>query len=297
MFTLPALPMIATRYFLSSGRESDRRLFAAAIARGSRCPRRADHTVWGGALVMRLCWAVITGHDAGLAGSWRSVLVEPILVICSSWSGSRRWRRWPGMRRRHGAARAGLCWQPGRRESASRRWWEHSSVTCRRCAGPGACDRLFTSRPLRPLFDVASRLAGSCWICAGPGLAAKSCSPRCCARSASRGRWTWWSWRTFTGPTWPPSICCGLSAGASRPPACCSLPPTGTRIWPRGTRCGRRLASLPGALHSAGRAGPRCASAPPGQLRSHDLVGHDRPHGPPGVQSIVNACGKLRLDG
>ena len=43
----------------------------------------------------------------------------------------------------------------------------------------GACDGLFTPRPLGPLFDSLTGSAGSCWICAVPALPAMSCSVRC----------------------------------------------------------------------------------------------------------------------
>ena len=52
----------------------------------------------------------------------------------------------------------------------------------------GACDGLFTPRPLGPLLDLASRWAGSWKSSAGPALPVRICSALCCARSASRAR-------------------------------------------------------------------------------------------------------------
>ena len=80
----------------------------------------------------------------------------------------------------------------------------------------GACDGLFTPRPLGPLFDIAAKLGGRAARAVPGGRSrARSCSAPCCARSASRMRCTWWWWRTSTGPTRPPSTCCGSSAAAS----------------------------------------------------------------------------------
>ncbi len=65
----------------------------------------------------------------------------------------------------------------------------------------GACDGLFTPQPLGPLFDVAGQLGGELdelcragaaredlfrMSCAGPARPVRTCSARCCARSASR---------------------------------------------------------------------------------------------------------------
>jgi predicted ATPase len=50
----------------------------------------------------------------------------------------------------------------------------------------GACDGLFTPRPLGPLFDWAGQLAGSWKLCAGPVRPARTCSALCYVRSASR---------------------------------------------------------------------------------------------------------------
>ncbi len=56
---------------------------------------------------------------------------------------------------------AGWCSSPGRRGSASRRWSSSCSVICRtRRWFWGACDGLFTPRPLGPLFDIAAKLGG-----------------------------------------------------------------------------------------------------------------------------------------
>jgi len=44
----------------------------------------------------------------------------------------------------------------------------------------GACDGLFTPRPLGPLFDIAERLGGELRDRCGPAPRATSCSPRCC---------------------------------------------------------------------------------------------------------------------
>jgi hypothetical protein len=48
----------------------------------------------------------------------------------------------------------------GRRASASRRWLSTCSAACREPSGAGACDGLFTPRPLGPLLDIASTLGG-----------------------------------------------------------------------------------------------------------------------------------------
>ena len=56
---------------------------------------------------------------------------------------------------------AGWCSSPGRRASASRRWSSSCSATCRDASWFwGACDGLFTPRPLGPLFDIAAKLGG-----------------------------------------------------------------------------------------------------------------------------------------
>ena len=80
----------------------------------------------------------------------------------------------------------------------------------------GACDGLFTPRPLGPLFDIADSSAASCCeLLPEPAPRATSCSRRCCARSTRRRRLTSSSSRTCTGPTRRRSTCCGSSAGAS----------------------------------------------------------------------------------
>ena len=49
----------------------------------------------------------------------------------------------------------------------------------------GMCDGLFTPRPLGPLFDLADQLGGGLLErCAAGAAAARSCSARCCGRSA-----------------------------------------------------------------------------------------------------------------
>ena len=56
---------------------------------------------------------------------------------------------------------AGWCSSPGRRASASRRWSSRCSAICPRPGWFwGACDGLFTPRPLGPLFDIAAKLGG-----------------------------------------------------------------------------------------------------------------------------------------
>src|SRR5690348_13502711 len=52
----------------------------------------------------------------------------------------------------------------------------------------GACDGLFTPRPLGPLYDLADQLAASCRSCAPAGPAGMTSSAPCCARSAGRVR-------------------------------------------------------------------------------------------------------------
>ena len=81
----------------------------------------------------------------------------------------------------------------------------------------GACDGLFTPRPLGPLFDIAGTLGGELLeLCrsAAPRdelfsalLRQVSCAPGTSCTS--------WSSRTSTGPTRPPSTCCASSAGGS----------------------------------------------------------------------------------
>ena len=46
----------------------------------------------------------------------------------------------------------------------------------------GACDGLFTPRPLGPLLDLADQWAGSWKSSAGPVLPVRICSAPCCAR-------------------------------------------------------------------------------------------------------------------
>ena len=46
----------------------------------------------------------------------------------------------------------------------------------------GACDGLFTPRPLGPLFDVAAQLGGPLAELCRAGAAATSSSARCCGR-------------------------------------------------------------------------------------------------------------------
>ena len=46
----------------------------------------------------------------------------------------------------------------------------------------GACDGLFTPRPLGPLFDVAAQLGGPLEELCRAGPAAMSSSARCCGR-------------------------------------------------------------------------------------------------------------------
>src|SRR5258707_7977911 len=46
----------------------------------------------------------------------------------------------------------------------------------------GACDGMFTPRPLGPLFDLAAQLGGELGDLCRAALPGTSSSPRCCAR-------------------------------------------------------------------------------------------------------------------
>ena len=50
----------------------------------------------------------------------------------------------------------------------------------------GACDGLFTPRPLGPLFDLASQLGGELDDLCQAARLARTCSVLCCARPATR---------------------------------------------------------------------------------------------------------------
>lgn len=52
----------------------------------------------------------------------------------------------------------------------------------------GACDGLFTPRPLGPLYDLADQLGGTLRELCAAAQAGRNCSARCSARSVSRGR-------------------------------------------------------------------------------------------------------------
>ena len=140
-------------------------------------------------------------------------------------------------------------------------------VTCRAGAGSrGACDGLFTPRPLGPLFDRAVQLAGSCWSLARARAGREALFAVPPRQPASRGMLHvvvvedvhWADEATldmlrFVGPR---------MKSAARP----GSPPTGTRIWPRGICCGWCLVSWPGSALPGGskrpRVGLRRAAAP-----------------------------------
>ena len=104
----------------------------------------------------------------------------------------------------------------------------------------GACEGLFTPRPLGPSSTSPARSAASCWSCAGPTLRAKNCSARCWVRPARRASCTCWWWRTSTGQTRPPSTCCASSAGQpARTPRSARLRPR-----PRSTCQPRRTPAM-----------------------------------------------------
>ena len=85
----------------------------------------------------------------------------------------------------------------------------------------GACDGLFTPRPLGPLFDLAGQLGGELLELCRAGAAREELFGALLRQVSEPGCWTWWSWRTSTGPTRRPSTCCGSSAGGSGTPRCC----------------------------------------------------------------------------
>ena len=87
----------------------------------------------------------------------------------------------------------------------------------------GACDGLFTPRPLGPLLDIADQLGGELLDLCRASAGRDELFVLCCARSANRGRWTWWLWRTSTGPMRRPLTCCGSWAGESGTLRCCCL--------------------------------------------------------------------------
>ena len=90
----------------------------------------------------------------------------------------------------------------------------------------------------------------------------------------------------------PPSTCCGSLADASRTPACCSLPRSGTRIWPRVIRCGRRWVSSGGrGLHQAGRAGAAVGGA---VRRLAGWAGCGRAVPADGREPVLRQCGDRR---
>ena len=132
----------------------------------------------------------------------------------------------------------------------------------------GACDGLFTPRPLGPLFDLAAQLGGD-----GREL----CALRRCRREELFGALL----RQVSGPGpldvvvvedvhWADEATVDLLRfpgrrlrGAPR----CSSSRTATRTWPRMIRCGSRWASSPGSAPPGGSARALSAGAVHGLAR------------------------------
>ena len=93
----------------------------------------------------------------------------------------------------------------------------------------GACDGLFTPRPLAPLRDVARSVGGELLRgCPRRRCRATRCSTRRCAGSRTQTAWSSSSSRTCSGPTTPPSTCSASWVAASATSRCCWWSPSAT---------------------------------------------------------------------
>ena len=92
----------------------------------------------------------------------------------------------------------------------------------------GACDALFTPRPLGPFVDIAERAGGELGAAVGRGRGARARSLAALTRRCAAGRPTSSSSRTCTGPTRRPSTSCASSPAASRRSRRSWSPPTAT---------------------------------------------------------------------
>jgi hypothetical protein len=87
--------------------------------RGADCATASER--WPG----RASCPTLPGRDPDrpalfqLQSPWLAAGVDrATLYACGCWRGSRRWRRWPRISRRHGEAMGGWSWWPGREASA-----------------------------------------------------------------------------------------------------------------------------------------------------------------------------------
>ena len=80
----------------------------------------------------------------------------------------------------------------------------------------GACDSLFTPRPLGPLFDLAGQLGGELDRLCRTGGGREELFSALLRQVSDGATLMSSSSRTSTGPTRPQSTCCGSSGGASR---------------------------------------------------------------------------------
>lgn len=115
----------------------------------------------------------------------------------------------------------------------------------------GGVRRAVYPGPLGPLFDVAAQLGGELLeFVPGPGWPRELFAALPCQVSGPGTLGVVVVEEVYWADEATLDMLRSL-AGASRTPPCCSLPATGTRIWPREPPA-RRLVSLPG-------------SAPPGR--------------------------------
>ena len=84
----------------------------------------------------------------------------------------------------------------------------------------GACDGMFTPRPLGPLFDIAQQVHGRLYSLGRANASRSDSSTRSLPSYASRDRYRLWSSKTCIGPTRPPSICWAISRGGSARSPC-----------------------------------------------------------------------------
>ena len=173
----------------------------------------------------------------------------------------------PPARRSARRAAAGSCSSPARPGSARRRSCGRSA----RAAPPprvlwGACDALFTPRPLGPLVDIATRSGGE--LARRRRRGRRAGRRRRGARGELRGgRPTSSCSRTCTGPTRRRSTSCACSPAASSRSRRSCWPPTATTSSTAPTRCGSCWASCPAARRRGWRS-RRCRAG-----RGRELAG------------------------
>ena len=85
----------------------------------------------------------------------------------------------------------------------------------------GACDGLFTPRPLGPLLDLAGQLGGELEELSRAGAAREDLFRALLRQVSEPGTLTCWSWRTSTGRMRRPLTCCGSWAEGCGIRRCC----------------------------------------------------------------------------